>query len=145
MRNNRGDVREQKKRYRKRHRQRVKAAKIWWVLTHPEEVEKFRAEMLHRKVLRYRLKNHVRRARMRSDGSKKRVAVEVVAFLQSAQKGRCAVCRGTLARFHVDHVLPLALGGTNEKNNLQLLCAPCNQSKFDKHPVDFMQERGMLL
>lgn len=36
-------------------------------------------------------------------------------------------------------------GGANDKSNIQLLCPHCNLSKGAKHPVDFMQERGMLL
>jgi len=45
----------------------------------------------------------------------------------------------------VDHIYPIALGGTNEGSNLQLLCRFCNRSKGAKHPVDYMQKRGFLL
>ena len=38
---------------------------------------------------------------------------------------------GTI-RFEVDHILPRHLGGTNDKNNLQLLCRKCNRSKGHK-------------
>lgn len=61
------------------------------------------------------------------------------------QKGKCTVCKDRLVKFDVDHVMPLALGGTNDPSNLQLLCPPCNNVKGAKHPVQFMQERGMLL
>ena len=30
---------------------------------------------------------------------------------------------------HVDHIVPRRLGGTDELNNLQLLCSNCNLSK----------------
>lgn len=33
---------------------------------------------------------------------------------------------------HVDHIVPLARGGTDERSNLQALCARCNKSKRDK-------------
>ena len=35
------------------------------------------------------------------------------------------------ARFDIqyDHVIPLVLGGANTAENLQILCAPCNQAK----------------
>jgi 5-methylcytosine-specific restriction endonuclease McrA len=31
-----------------------------------------------------------------------------------------------LNRFHIDHNVPLAEGGTNDKSNLQLLCVECH-------------------
>ncbi len=45
-------------------------------------------------------------------------------------------CRGCAAtsNLQIDHVMPRALGGTNELTNLQLLCAPCNRRKSDLHP-----------
>lgn len=63
-----------------------------------------------------------------------------------AQKWRCAACQvGIRHGYHVDHIMPLALGGIHEPLNLQLLCGPCNLSKSAKHPIRFMQEKGFLL
>lgn len=61
------------------------------------------------------------------------------------QRGHCACCRKPLLRYHVDHVIALASGGSNDFLNLQLLCPRCNQRKRAKDPVDFMQENGFLL
>lgn len=51
-------------------------------------------------------------------------------------RGRCALCLtdifGLLApgpAKHLDHMIPLALGGTNDPTNLQFLCPPCNNRK----------------
>jgi 5-methylcytosine-specific restriction endonuclease McrA len=65
--------------------------------------------------------------------------------LMGLQQGKCAVCRSALDKYHVDHIMPLALGGDNTNENLQLLCPTCNLSKSAKHPVEFMQMRGYLL
>jgi len=35
-------------------------------------------------------------------------------------------------RFTVDHVIPLALGGTNKPDNLALACFHCNRRKADR-------------
>jgi 5-methylcytosine-specific restriction endonuclease McrA len=66
--------------------------------------------------------------------------------LKVAQRGRCAMCRISLRRgYHLDHIMPLALGGFGGASNIQLLCAPCNLSKGARHPIDFAQARGLLL
>lgn len=40
----------------------------------------------------------------------------------------CAIC-GSFYKTCVDHIIPLALGGTDEEGNLQVLCEPCNLRK----------------
>lgn len=68
-----------------------------------------------------------------------------IAALHRLQKGKCAACRSPLDAFHVDHIVAIARGGTNDRINLQLLCPTCNLQKGAKHPVDFMQSKGFLL
>ena len=85
------------------------------------------------------------RARKRGLGGN--LSPDIRATLMKAQRGRCACCKVDLAKWavHLDHIMPLALGGEHRDENMQLLCQPCNQSKHAKHPVDFMQELGFLL
>lgn len=47
------------------------------------------------------------------------------------QKGRCAKCAGrfALADLEFDHVLPLALGGSNDLANFEALCGECHKAK----------------
>lgn len=69
-----------------------------------------------------------------------------IVVLYEKQFGKCAICHVALGmNYDVDHVLPLKLGGGNDKDNLQLLCRACNRSKGAKHPVDFMRSKGLLL
>lgn len=70
--------------------------------------------------------------------------------LFSRQKGRCAFCGCRISesgkkRYHADHVVPLAKGGSNWITNIQLLCKSCNLSKGAKDPVEWAQEKGKLL
>lgn len=44
---------------------------------------------------------------------------------------RCLAC-GSKERLEADHIVPLALGGTNTVDNIQPLCRTCNASKHTK-------------
>jgi hypothetical protein len=67
--------------------------------------------------------------------------------LLAQQKNRCVYCGAdfAVAGKHLDHILPLILGGSNDPENLQYLCPPCNLAKGAKHPQDFAIERGITL
>lgn len=45
--------------------------------------------------------------------------------------GRCELCGTVLlpAEWECDHVVPLRAGGTNDINNLRVLCKPCHRAK----------------
>ena len=48
------------------------------------------------------------------------------------RQGSCASCQSRIQAgksWDIDHVLPLALGGSNALQNLQLLCKPCHIQK----------------
>jgi 5-methylcytosine-specific restriction endonuclease McrA len=91
-----------------------------------------------------------RRAQLLKQKAKRRLAkgshtgADLMEILR-LQKGRCAYCRTKLTKYQVDHIMALAKGGTNLRNNLQMACAPCNRAKSDKDPLDFARSLGMLL
>ena len=51
--------------------------------------------------------------------------------LYNDQRGKCLYCgiRKTIRKYEIDHKDPVVRGGSNDKNNLQLLCRPCNRRK----------------
>ena len=54
------------------------------------------------------------------------------------RKGTCGRCSQKIdagKAWDIDHIIPLALGGTNEPENLQILCKPCHQSKTAKNDI----------
>ncbi len=46
-----------------------------------------------------------------------------------ARDGYCCIECGCRERLEIDHIYPIARGGTNELTNLQTLCGPCNVNK----------------
>lgn len=126
---NKDKVRKSQAVYRENNKEKTKERRIAWETANPEKVSANKRN---------------RRARKRNaEGSHTAADIRQLLLLQ---KSKCAVCRASIAKgYHVDHVIPLALNGGNGKDNLQLLCPPCNLSKNAQHPVDFMQSRGMLL
>lgn len=85
-----------------------------------------------------------RRARERQAvGSYSLVEIQLLII---RQRGMCAGCTSILGvNFHRDHIIPLALGGSNYIHNIQLLCRPCNLEKGAKDPVVWAQQQGRLI
>lgn len=62
------------------------------------------------------------------------------------QGGKCAYCNKSVRRKrHIDHIMPIKLGGTNTRANIQLLCPDCNRHKAAAHPIDYARSLGLLL
>ena len=72
---------------------------------------------------------------------------EYLAILMTRQRGRCVYCKAAFTEtgYHVDHIVPLARGGLNDRTNIQLTCPNCNRRKTTKLPHEFAREMGMLL
>ncbi|PXF18480.1 MAG: hypothetical protein CXX76_01485 [Methanobacteriota archaeon] len=79
-----------------------------------------RADRTYRKLVH--LKTEVRPASRNHLSASKRKRI----LLRG--KGRCVKC-GSRENLEIDHVVPLARGGSNRLENLQLLCQDCNRRK----------------
>jgi hypothetical protein len=81
---------------------------------------------------------HNRRAKVKGNGGK--LSKDIVQLLLIQQSGKCACCGADLSQtgYHLDHIMPLALGGLNSDENVQLLTPTCNLRKGAKHPDKWM-------
>lgn len=63
-------------------------------------------------------------------GGRKPIPDDVKIFIWQRDKGRCVKCSSN-QNLEFDHIIPIALGGSNTARNLQLLCEVCNRAKSD--------------
>ena len=116
-----------------------------WRAANPDKVKAIKAKWDADNPEACRIHDQNRRARKRANGGK--LSQGLAAKLFKLQRGKCACgCKQPLGDdYHLDHRMPLALGGPNTDDNMQLLRKLCNLQKHAKHPIDFMQQRGFLL
>lgn len=87
-----------------------------------------------------RIKAATRKALKLGNGGS--LSKNIVQLLLDKQNGLCACCQQPLnGKFHLDHIMPLSLGGRNDDANVQLLLPKCNLQKFVSPPEKFMARR----
>ena len=124
--------------------ERVQKKNSEWAAANPDRKKKSYANWISANQGMVRIYNQNRRSRKIASGGT--LSKGLAEKLFALQKGKCPCCKQPLGdRYHLDHIVPLALGGPNTDDNIQLLRQRCNNQKHAKHPVDFMQQRGFLL
>ena len=115
--------------YREKNKEKIANDKRQYRIDNPEKI----------KVLKSN-----RRAKILFNGGT--LSKDLTIKLYKLQKGKCPCCNEPLGDdYHLDHIMPLALGGSNTDGNIQLLKSKCNHQKHALHPNDFMMKRGFLL
>ena len=99
----------------------------------PEKRAKRRRDYISKNPEKQAIYNQNRLARKNGNGG----------FLTSKQwkdlcdfYGNKCLCCGKVGKLSIDHVKPLALGGSNDISNIQPLCQSCNSKKNMKH-IDY--------
>ncbi|MGB9032942.1 MAG: HNH endonuclease signature motif containing protein [Paeniglutamicibacter sp.] len=106
--------------------------KVYW------DDEGLRAKEVYALVLtrEQRRRQHIERAeqtvsagsRPRGASSRQRIPDDLKHYIWTRDEGRCQHC-GSTAELQFDHIIPLAMNGSNNPENLQILCGPCNRKK----------------
>jgi len=136
--------------WRKANRERHRENGRRWYFSNPARQRELAARWEKENPDRYRDTRAAtsRKRRARKKGAAGTHSADEANSILIAQRYRCAYCNADLRKKkpHLDHVIPIVRGGSNDKANLQWLCAACNMAKGAKHPIDFAQERlGFLL
>lgn len=119
---------------------RMKEYNKKWVKENLEKVKAIQRNYRLKNPDNSRVANHRRRALILKCGGV--FTSKDIQILLLDQQGECVYCKKTLlvkgkVEYHIDHYLPLFLGGSNDPANLQLLCPNCNLSKSAKHPEEY--------
>lgn len=73
------------------------------------------------------------------------VSKRIIQALRVIQGNLCGYCSCELESYHVDHILPLAGGGTNNIRNLVIACPACNLKAGSLVFSDFTAKRDWIL
>lgn len=110
----------------------IKARRREWTKNNPEQAKR---------------QNQLRRDRLKSVGGR-HTAADIRSIYQS-QNGRCAyfaACGTELGdEFWKDHIVPIVLGGSNDKSNIQLTCKTCGLRKSHLSPDVFARRIGVAV
>lgn len=68
---------------------------------------------------------------LRAGTTRKAIPDDVKLLVWTRDKGVCARC-GASKELHFDHIIPLSRGGSDEPENIQILCRTCNLTKSDR-------------
>ncbi|ALE07869.1 hypothetical protein AL755_14895 [Arthrobacter sp. ERGS1:01] len=66
----------------------------------------------------------------RSAPARRSIPDDLKQYIWTRDEGRCRGC-GATTELQFDHIIPVAKGGSNTSENLQILCGPCNRFKSD--------------
>lgn len=130
---------EKAKKYREENKDYLNKKKRIWYSENKEKVEAYRKQ----NALSYRVYSSNRRAKIKGNGGSH--SKEDISRIIELQKGCCAICKCSLDDYHVDHIIPISKGGSNDSHNIQITCQACNLSKSDSDPIEYAQSIGFLL
>jgi len=92
---------------------------------------------------------NIKRRALKHTNSDETINFKALELLKEKQKHKCYYCNSKLDfknknMAHLDHYIPLALGGIHSINNVVWSCKKCNLSKGKVNPFDFANKLGRL-
>lgn len=128
---------------RARHAQRANERTRAWKAANPERVKEHRSRDYQKNKSRFRQNNLRRTLKKLAAGNDLR-ASDLYEILKN-RGTKCAYCGQSMSGVrsrHLDHVIPLDLGGAHIIENIVVACAECNRSKWNRDPVEWLTYTG---
>lgn len=156
---NKDEISAKKKEYRENNKEKVTKTKKEWVDKNAKHVASVKRDWLKNNkakaleaVRRWRDKNREQvraknTARLKKLKDRGSYSGDDVKLKLELQKNKCLGCFSAIdgLNYHIDHITPIAKGGMNTPDNIQILCPHCNLSKGAKYQEEFYQDKGFLL
>jgi hypothetical protein len=157
---------ERVKQWVEKNKEKIKQKSKAWRAANPDKVKKYKTiEYINNKNKRIakvnewqasnqdRVKSYrTNHKAMRRKAVGKHTAKEIK-DLMNRQGNKCAECKCNIsikktpkiAHAHLDHIVPISIGGSNLIKNLQYLCLGCNLSKGALDPLEWAKRNNRLL
>jgi len=152
---NKEKSKEVRRNYYEKNKEKITLQNKEWSEAHPEKVKKAKSEWANRNIEYTRVKGRDywkknpekskvmvqnRRAMRLASGTKLSYGITTLVLKEQGYKCPGCLCDLRTNKRHIDHYMPLILGGLHIDNNIQMLCAPCNLRKSRKHPMKWLSE-----
>lgn len=114
--------------WKKRHPEQQRKSVALWRQRHPDHIKAYIAKhQQDERVKLLRVANENKRRARKTGGGGAHTADEWIAVRDTY--GCCVNCGRMDIPLTEDHIIPLAVGGTDSIDNIQPLCRPCNEHK----------------
>jgi len=120
-------------------KEKIKEKSRRWYIEHKERSAASRraySQTPHGRAVR-----QASRARRRMLPDMSYITATTMQEVQEASNGICPYCGEPFENGHIDHIIPVSKGGTNDRKNLTYCCAHCNLVKHNKLLEDWLYER----
>lgn len=145
---NRKKNRERNKLYHEKHKERLNEYTRRYRKVHGERLNEKKRRFLRTEIGRLADKAHQHRRRAQKQASGGTHTASQIQEQIQRQKSRCYYCRNKLKKgkyqWHIDHVVPLSRGGSNDISNIVITCPTCNLKKNDKLPHEWAEGNRLL-
>ena len=137
---NKSEVTAQNKKWSDANPDKVHKAKMDWAERNRDYIREKSREYARKNPDKAKINVQNRRARRLASNTKLSYGITTLVLNEQGNKCPGCLCDLRTTKKHIDHFMPLILGGLHVDSNIQILCAACNLRKSQKHPLKWLSE-----